>query len=324
MSCFKAFFCCDTSIQLLNIDTTCEVVKISLRSRDQPSPRASSATISHTTHRSSSQRTTNVSSIKPRIAPHPNTGRNIRISPVECNKGDCEDSAIVLNDSDFIIRNDPPAEEEKSLPPPPSKYIPPKRKIPQKSAIKVRGVSTARSAKTEIERKLEENLSEAQKHLQNIRQAIIARNKSHVENARVAVRGKPRKNSPPKKTVAPALKSTHAESKKPAALPKEPEEAPSSILTPSENSSFSFTPSVVKPELAEKYRFEAELTTKLALATKQIKESPKGDCIFSISDSGKSTASPSSARGTPTKRTEPAVNGSNEIAAASCNRNFNI
>ncbi len=74
-----------------------------------------------------------------------------------------------------------------------------------------------------------------------------------------------------------------------------------SVMTPSDNSSFSFTPSVVKPELAERYKLEAELTTKLALATKQFKRSPRENyaSAYSVSDSGKSTNSPSSARGTP-------------------------
>ena len=99
------------------------------------------------------------------------------------------------------------------------------------------------------------------------------------------------KKPPPHKRAAKAEeKKRSPEKMKPKAMPKvkvvkvKEFDAPprsfrentleegSQVLTPSENSSFSFAPSVVKPELNSKYRFDAELATSLALANKCIKE----------------------------------------------------
>ncbi len=63
------------------------------------------------------------------------------------------------------------------------------------------------------------------------------------------------------------------------------------MLTPSENSSFSFAPSVLKPQ--QKYKCDAELATSLALANRCIKEihrSPRGPQYSATQDSSTATS----------------------------------
>ena len=167
---------------------------------------------------------------------------------------------------------------------------------------------------------LTENLTEAQRYLQSMRQAINAKNSIKTRSGSRAdqskkthsYKRKPGSGSVERTAAPKCIQSNNGNmNKKKLVLKdssnnKEYDESGLSMMTPSDNSSFSFTPTVVKPDLAERYRFEAELTTKLAQATKQIKESPRGTYMppYSISDSGKSTTSQSSARGTPGGRAD--------------------
>ena len=322
MSCFRGLFCCDTSVQLLNIDVTCEVVKISLRNDGNA---VSSSALRRKIAKPGNSRpvmTTKVyNTDKPMIRSLPlkNTSLHpsltvrqplIRNTPVIYNKGDNDDS-INLNDSTLAAPNkEPPllpvksgnavgVEDEKTGK---TELVPvtkTKKKIRKATAI-MKGSKTQR---TESDRKLEENLSEVQKRLHNLRHSVTARNKLQSIKPRQSSRKK--SPAPPPKKAATSMERTPDKAKK--AEDKKVEESGTSVLVPSDNSSFSFTPTVVKPVLAEKYKFEAEFATKLAMVTKQIKESSAGPSAFTVSNSAKSTACPGSIQGTPTKKLDAAV-----------------
>ena len=79
---------------------------------------------------------------------------------------------------------------------------------------------------------------------------------------------------------------------------KQSKERDPPVLTPSEHSEFCYTPTVVKPEVAERCKFDAELATKLAEATKQIKDPARrrSPVLLTASDSPVSLTSSSSVK----------------------------
>ena len=287
MSYLKAFFCCDTALQLSNIDTTCEVVKICHHKEENVEGEVFSAAELQQMRAASirSQRTKKGSNIRPSrfdpYVPFHNTNKEIRISRVICNQGDddepnCFNDSGLLDDKEaataFKAENNlkvisPEGLSFRSKEPPQIKKMPKKTSFvphiraclagrnnkPDKAnqTIPRKSRGNSRTGKSPIETKLEENLSEAQRYLQSIRQAIISRNameKSGVGGVRAGSRGRSAKKVTRKKG---ALSNERSEIKtKPPVLEPAADDFGLAVLTPSDNSSFSFTPTVVKPVLA--------------------------------------------------------------------------